>query len=244
MIYDDKMYTFDARIRFSECDKDRILTYESLIDYFQDCSMFHAEDVGFGFDYMKPINTAWIVNSWQIVFNELPVFKEKVTVGTIAHSIKGFLGQRNYFMQNESKVFAYANSVWSYMDMNRMVPVKVSQEMKDAYGIGSAIEMDYAGRKIAIPDISPENVMPEIIIGEENLDTNGHVNNAQYIRMALKALKKGLGIKQLRVEYNKQAYLGDIIIPNIYSLDDDRKIVCLISPENEKYCAVEITGGF
>ena len=32
------MYTFDSRIRYSECDSEGFLTMESLLDYFQDCT--------------------------------------------------------------------------------------------------------------------------------------------------------------------------------------------------------------
>ena len=217
MINDEKMYTFDARIRFSECDHNRILTYESLIDYFQDCSMFHAEDSGIGFVHMESIHTAWLLNSWQIIFNELPKFSEKVTVGTICHEVKGFLGKRNYFMEGaDGKLFAYANTFWSYMDMEKMVPVKVPQYMIDAYGVGKPLDMEYAGRKIRLPDRDPDEVKPQITVKEENLDTNNHVNNAQYIRMALNNLPKSLIIRQIRVEYKDQAHLGDVITPVLF----------------------------
>ena len=53
------MYTFDARIRYSEVDSRRRLTVEKLIDYFQDCTTFQSEDLGVGLDFMTARGIAW-----------------------------------------------------------------------------------------------------------------------------------------------------------------------------------------
>ena len=42
------MYAFDSRIRYSETDSEGYLTLDALLNYFQDCSTFHSEDVGLG----------------------------------------------------------------------------------------------------------------------------------------------------------------------------------------------------
>ena len=47
------MYSFNSRIRYSELDETGRLRLESLLDYFQDCSTFHSEDIGLGVDYLK-----------------------------------------------------------------------------------------------------------------------------------------------------------------------------------------------
>ena len=44
------MYTFDARIRFSEVDSAGYLTLPALLDYFQDCSTFQSEALGDGIE--------------------------------------------------------------------------------------------------------------------------------------------------------------------------------------------------
>ena len=49
------MYAFDSRIRYSETDSEGYLTLDALLNYFQDCSTFHSEDVGLGIGYMKEI---------------------------------------------------------------------------------------------------------------------------------------------------------------------------------------------
>ena len=59
------MYTFDARIRYSEADCENKLTLGSLLDYFQDCSTFHSEDIGLGVRYLQERHQVWLLSSWQ-----------------------------------------------------------------------------------------------------------------------------------------------------------------------------------
>ena len=46
------MYTFDGRVRYSECDEHRNITLLSMINYLQDCTTFHSESIGRGIEYM------------------------------------------------------------------------------------------------------------------------------------------------------------------------------------------------
>ena len=53
-----------------------------------------------------------------------------------------------------------------------------------------------------------------------NLDANGHVNNEQYIQMALAYLPAGIRVTELRVQYLKQAVLGDLLEPKVCRNED------------------------
>jgi hypothetical protein len=77
--------------------------------------------------------------------------------------------------------------------------------------------MDYAGRKVAIPEEG--NALPPIKVGREHIDTNHHMNNAKYVAVAMNCVPANLEVKELRIEYKKQAYLGDEIHPFVASID-------------------------
>lgn len=84
------MYAFDSRIRYSETDSEGYLTLDALLNYFQDCSTFHSEDVGLGIGYMKEIGQVWVLSSWQIVVNRYPKLGEKVKIVTLPYELKYF----------------------------------------------------------------------------------------------------------------------------------------------------------
>lgn len=236
------MYTFQSRIRYSEVGKDGKLTLESLLDYFQDCSTFHSEDIGMGLDYHQERNMAWLLSSWQIVIERYPRLYENVIIGTAPYEFKAFIGCRNFLMQTEAgERLAYANSIWSLMDMKKMVPIKPLPEMLEGYVLSERLQMDYAPRKIAIPEGGMR--CEAIRVGLHNLDTNEHMNNGQHVRMAAKYIPENFNIRQMRAEYKKQAVLDDVIIP-VVAVDAQKTLytVTLNGEDGVPYSIVEFMG--
>ena len=74
------MYTFDSRVRYSEVGEDGKITISALMDYMQDCTNFHSEDLGVGLAFHKEKALMWVLNSWQIIFNRFPKMGERITV--------------------------------------------------------------------------------------------------------------------------------------------------------------------
>lgn len=236
------MYYFDSRVRFSEVDEDGCLSVQSLIDYFQDCSTFQSEDIGFGIAYLRESNQVWVITCWQIDIVRMPKLCEKIRVCTIPYGFKGFLGMRNFWLENEQgEKLAWANSLWSLLDTRTGHPLRISDEMAKAYAPEEKIKMEYLPRKIQTPR-EYETGEP-IVIHKQHLDTNHHVNNGQYIRMAMDSLGKENCVRRIRVEYRKQVYLGDTLHPCV-SWRENTCVVALRDKEDTVCCVAEfLTGG-
>ena len=95
------MYSFNSKIRYSECDSDGRLTLPSLLNYFQDCSTFQSEELGVGVGYLKAHHQVWVLSAWQIEVERYPRLCEEVEIGTFPHEFKAFLGSRNFFMRTK-----------------------------------------------------------------------------------------------------------------------------------------------
>lgn len=231
------MYAFDSRIRYSETDSEGELTLNALLNYFQDCSTFHSEDVGLGIDYMKEIGQAWVLSSWQIVVDRYPKLGEKVKIVTLPYELKGFLGYRNFAMlDEEGNYLAKANSLWSLLDMTTGKPVAVNEAMHKGYGIDEKLDMDYAPRKITVPEGG--QLLEPIVVKKHHLDTNHHMNNGQYVNIAMEYLPDGFLIHQMRAEYKKQAFLDDVLYPCVVSVESGY-VVSLRDEEGRLYVSVE-----
>ena len=233
----DYKYTINGRVRFSEIDHTRKMTVPAIINYFQDCSTFQSEDLGVGLDVLREREKAWILTYWQIVVDRYPKMNEEIQVSTWASKFKGMLADRNFCMMDENgNKLAYAQSVWVYMDMEKGRPVRPDQEEVDVYGQCEPLEMDYESRKITLPQKSV-NLEP-FPVRRYHIDTKEHVNNCQYVQMAMEMLDKERVIRQVRVEYKKSAVLGDIIVPKSGERDD-QTVVELCAADGELYAAVE-----
>ncbi len=90
------------------------------------------------------------------------------------------------------------------------------------YGVEEPLDIPYEGRKIRLPEETDD--LEAFPVRKHHIDTNEHVNNCQYVQMALEFLPDYLQIAQLRVEYKKAAVLGDMIYPKL-SKEADRIVV-------------------
>ncbi len=238
------MYTFDSRIRYSEVDSNAQLTLESLIDYFQDCSTFQTQDGPATMEYLKEQKMAWVLNSWQIDIKRFPGLCEKVRIGTVPYDLKGMFGLRNFFMDTiDGERLAVANSIWTLINFDKEVPCRITPVIAEAYPLGDKLEMDYRDRKIKIPDEGDKISCEEVLVRKHNLDTNNHVNNGQYVRMALDCLPdKAIRVTSMRAEYKKQARLGDVLTPVVIKNKIEDNYIYTVSLDNaegESVCVVE-----
>ena len=233
------MFTFDSKVRYSEIDESKKLTVQNLLNYFQDCRVFHSNSLGRGMEALEGYHYAWVLSSWQVCINRLPKIGEDIQTSTWPYEFKGFYGGRNFQMtKKDGEMLAYANSLWTFLDMEKGLPVKVIPEEANAYLLEPKMDMEYAPRKIPVP--KDLEVLETFTIKRHHLDTNHHVNNARYIQFALDCVPKDLQIKQLRAEYKKQAVLDNTMVSKVSHCDD--KYTVVLCDENDKiYATVEFS---
>ena len=104
------------------------------------------------------------------------------------------------------------------------------------YGVEEPLDIPYEGRKIRLPEETDD--LEAFPVRKYHIDTNEHVNNCQYVQMALEFLPDDLQIAQLRVEYKKAAVLGDMIYPKL-SKEADRIVVELCDEQAKPYAVLE-----
>lgn len=231
------MYSFTSNIRFSEVDSDKTLTLTSLVNYFQDCTIFDSESRHAGFEILEPMHKCWVLSAWQVVIHRLPKFGETVLVGTWPYGFSQLSGDRNFVLQNEQgETLVVANSFWVFTDTQTGRPSKLDPDYVRLYPMEPAYEMDYAPRKIALPEEYTEKT--PFSVTKHHLDTNHHVNNAQYIRMAEDYLPVGFQVGEFRADYRRSAKLQDEIHP-LVSITSDTCTVVLADAAHKPYTTVQ-----
>lgn len=240
------MYVFNSRVRYSETDRDGRLTLGAVLDYFQDCSTFHSEELGLGMEYLKERHMVWVLSAWQVDALRWPELGEEIQIGTFPYAFKGFLGYRNFFLKDaEGNSLALANSIWTLLDTRSMRPVRPTQGMLEGYVLRERLPMEYAPRKIAMP--KDGRILEEIVIKGHHIDSNHHVNNVQYVRLAMDYLPENYKISRMRAEYKKQARLHDTVLAAACRTKglraEDTYTVALCDKENQPYAVMEFSTG-
>jgi len=233
------MYSFNSRVRYSEVGEDKKLSLNGIINYFQDCSTFHSEELNVGLQVLEGLHRVWVLSSWQIVMERYPDLCEEITISTWPYAFQGFLGYLNFKMTDkEGNLLAYANTLWTFLDTDTGRPVRVPREIERAYVLEEKLNMDYASRKVPMPK-GGEGYDP-FVVQRSHLDTNHHVNNGQYIQMAKAYIPTDFPLRQMRAEYKKSALLGDVIHP-IADKEDGKYTVGLCDELGQPYAVVEFS---
>ena len=233
------MYHFNSRVSYSEVNSERTLTLPALLDYFQDCCIFQSEDLGVGVEHLDETKTAWVLSSWEIRLNRLPQMCEGIRICTWPYDFKGFYGYRNFLIKDEKGTeLVRANSVWVFMDTERMRPIKISDDMVNAYRdkITEGLSGEWGDRKVTVPD-GGEKKEP-VRVARFHIDTNHHMNNGKYVLVAEEFLPENFMVGGLRVEYRKAAVLGDTLYP-VVTVGEQSATVVLGGEADEVYAVVQ-----
>lgn len=232
-------YEFKTQIRYSECDHLSHLKVPALIDLFQDCSTFHSEVVGVGVRDLLARDRAWVLCHWHIVIDRYPEAFEWVKVGTFATRFRSMMADRNFYIQDEiGEVIVRASSMWAYMDLANNKPQRIEEEHVKRYGLGAALSMPAEKRKVI--RIEPTQPLEPVEIVRHHIDTNEHVNNSQYVQIALDVLPQEMLPRRVRVDFKMSAHLGDTVYP-CFATEEGRTVVELADAEGNLYSLIELT---
>ena len=131
-----------------------------------------------------------------------------------------------------------ANSVWVYMDMERMRPMRIPEKVADAYRpeIGEELPGEWGARKLSVPEGGSE--MPPVPVAGFFIDTNHHMNNGKYILVAKESVPEDFAIGGVRAEYRRAAMLGDVLYP-VVAVAEEKITVVLTDGGDQIYAIVE-----
>jgi acyl-ACP thioesterase len=232
------MFTFDSKVLYSKISPNEKLSIKALVDYFQDCSTLQSETLEKGLKFLQDNHRAWLLSSWQIDIVDMPDYNDDITIGTQVSNINGLLSNRNFAIYNRSKdgkLAVKADSVWFLLNTDTRMPVKIEPPFSDIYEICPPLEMELLPRKIRpIKNFSEASFLGVLPVNPSMIDTNGHMNNAQYIAVAeayLPATDKE--IKRIHAYYANSAVKGDEL--NIYSVIDNDSVKIGLLDSSEKH---------
>ena len=231
------MYTLNYKVTTSTCDSEGRLKLYSALQMMQDCSEMWIDSEPEVNAYFVRENMAQLLASRQVEVLRVPSFKEELMVTTSVYEMKPMFGFRNTFIYDADGRPCYRTwSMGAFVDKATGKLKRVDDAVANTLLIEPQLEMNYRDRRIILPKGGGEACAP-IAVMRADIDYNSHVNNANYIRMAMELLPEDFEIKGLRVEYRVAAKLGDTLTPTVYRIDDG--FVIALSIGNEVSAIVE-----
>lgn len=233
------MYTYKICAGYSVMDTSLHMKIPAILDCFQDAAIFEAENGKITVAYLYDRHLAWLLSSWQIVIDRRPRLNETVRITTAPYDFKGFLGYRSFTMTSEDDtVFVRAASIWTLMDTKKQCPSRLTQELQVGYEMGERPVMDCAPRKIAL--LGETQIKEQFKVRKFQIDSNQHMNNVVYVKLAMELLPEDIEVRALRAEYKKPARLGDEVVAAVCKAENKYQVV-LQNPAGDIYAVIEFT---
>lgn len=111
--------------------------------------------------------------------------------------------------------------------------------MIEGYELEKKLEMDYASRKIALLGDTGNKTTQECFrVKKYQIDSNKHMNNVEYVRLAMETLPEKAEIGRLRVEYKKAALYDDEIMAQAVTTGDTHQVI-MSGTDGSIYAIVE-----
>lgn len=154
------------------CDRYGYLTMRNLAALMFDVSFEQASFLEKNIDMEK---FRWIAYSWEIDIKECVRLDDEIEITTIPTHMNRFYAYRDFIVEKNGQTIIVAKAVFLLMDIERLRPVKILDDLVKAYGREEEV---FTARDVKLE--KDLDFIKDIQIRKADIDTNFHVNNAVY----------------------------------------------------------------
>lgn len=185
----------------------------AVLNVLQDMADSHANLMGLGFDYCHEHGLAWVGANYHLKIERLPKWGEEILIQTWPAQEKKLGAVRDFRVVDEAgNDIIIASSQWILIDFARKRPVAIREHLPFYQVVDDRIlETDF------LKIFEPEKIdyVKDFEVRFDDIDINGHVNNAVYPLWALESImpeyREKKQIAELEIAFKKEGFLGQNI---------------------------------
>lgn len=235
-----KQYSESVVLTAEQFDTHGNLLPAVVLDLFQNAAGQHAERLGVGFEAMLAKNMLWVVTQvkYQVMSALQPGQTVVVTTWPLPPTRLGF--DREYLICSEAgEVLIKGTSKWMQIDAaNRQLMPGSNVYPLTEY----RTDKNFEERIRRFRDFEASSEVHRIVPDESTIDSNNHVNNAEYAGFAHKALKDFGGvIDSFQIDFLHEVMLGQPLDVS-FAVSDQQTLVKGVGEDGERKfaCGIEL----
>lgn len=198
-------------VKTYQCQPDGSIRVASLMHYLQEVAAVHAEQLGFGLDRLNETESYWVLSNLEIQFAKFPKWNDQVTIRTWPSGHTRSVATREFVGKDEYDCELFrAGSEW-------MVLNKRSSRLRNLFRLG--LNLPQTGPKAISANLkrmAPQDSYSQterVRVPYSSIDLNGHVNNTEYVRWSIDALRRAFEFKGpvrcIQATYFSEVFEGD-----------------------------------
>jgi medium-chain acyl-[acyl-carrier-protein] hydrolase len=198
-------------VKSYECHPDGNIKTACLMQYLQEAAALHAEELGFGVDSLNKINSYWVLSNFRIEIKSLPKWNDEITVKTWPSGYNRVIATREFVGrdQNDCELFR-AGSQWMILDRQKSRPKNL---FRLDLSLPKTEEKALSEKLVRLEPQDDYSKVDRISVPYSSIDLNGHVNNTEYVRWGIDALRKAFkfdgNIRSMQATYLSEVFEAD-----------------------------------
>ena len=226
----------DFKITLTMLGKNIYISNKGFLSILQDAAEMHSASIGCGVTDIDTTNYSWALLNWKFKIISRPKYGETVTIRTWSRYSTKLYSYRDFEVLNsDGEVVAIATSKWVLIDVAKRKIAKIEESLISKYlpedkSVFGIVELD----KLTEPEGSTNVV--DYKIRKADIDVNNHVNNLNYIDIALEAFPEDANVfnscSEMEILYKHQIKLDDDVTASYCNENGENYVV--IKSDNGK----------
>lgn len=215
-------YDLSLNVRYGEAGADGMTTLSSVANWLQEAAGHSASSLGFGEETLAGMGLTWILTRLVLRIRRLPASGEAIRVHTWPSVLDRF-GYRGYEVFDASdECILSGGSAWSIMDMTARRLAPVPPQLAAVYPSNPRPCDPFSCRVLPRLPGNGDKEAP-LRVRRDDLDINGHVNNAHYLSWLLEPFDPRLGQAPSLVDlgFRAECFPGEELVSQVGEVDGD-----------------------
>lgn len=205
-------FSADYTIPCYDTDLRMRLKPASFLNMAQEAANHHAEYLGVGYDTLDQTQQAWVMSRMRVVFERLPLWRERVNLKSWHKGAQGFMFLRDFILSDsEGQSLVKATTSWLVIDMTTRRLARrgaFAEFATDADKVIAESVIEEPAAKVVVP--AEAELLSTTIhrASYSDLDMNRHVNNVMYVVWAMDAVGMAVTdenpLRELEINFNTE----------------------------------------
>lgn len=210
-----EIFTQEHKIVYYETDQTGKLSVPMIFNLAILASANHGALLGQGEEEIHANNTGWVVLQYDLTVTKRPQEGDVVIIKTQAQEYNPYFAVRNFWLTTPTgEELVKIKSVFAMIDMEQRKMVRIPQSLMDAYQATKVKHIEKIPAPQAIDNNQPTQKQA-YQVRYLDIDSNKHVNNAQYFDWLLDPLGaeflQGHELVNLNIKYANEVRYGQTI---------------------------------
>jgi medium-chain acyl-[acyl-carrier-protein] hydrolase len=234
------IYSHDWEINFLQCTPNGLLKHTELCNLLQLTAGYHAELGGLSFTHMQQYDQAWVLSRMRVEIDELPKWRDVVTVKTWIHDLQGTRSVRALEMYIGDRKVIGSSTYWAVFNtkLRKAEALALPHEHFEKYP--DKFPTTESFKKVNVQRKAELHSEHRVVLSD--LDIVFHANNVKYLEWCLDAVDHRPILKQqlqsFDMNYMRELQLSDAV--SIMKGEEDKQTYFSIIKDDKPCFALEL----